>query len=110
MPGFVWRPAKGESDEAYIKRSFAEHPRLGITQIVLAKSRATSGSTLAQALEAIAALPVPAPSPSPVRAKLKSSEARELQLEQEIAIIRLERDSLLQRVAMLQRMIKKEHE
>lgn len=88
---FLWNPNKGESEAAYMQRLFDEHPKLTIRELLRIRNAPLLNPVLKEA----------PPKPQPPR-----SNERELELERQIAAMRLDNNRLKQRLTMFQQMIK----
>lgn len=91
----LWNPNKGESEAAYMVRLFDEHPKLTIRELLRIRNAPVMNPVLKEA----------PPKPQPPQ-----DNTRELQLEREIAALRLDNNRLQQRLLMFQRMIKEYHD
>lgn len=90
-----WNPNKGESEAAYMQRLFDENPKLTIRELIRIRNAPPSNPVLKEA---------------PPKLQPQRDNARELELEREIAALRLENNRLKERLTMFQQMIKEYHD
>lgn len=89
---FVWSPNKGESEASYMQRMFDEHPTMSVREILRVRNSPIANPVLAER-------PV-------IKEPPPRNNERELELEREIASLRLQNNQLKQRLEMFQHLIR----